>query len=153
MSAKIFKNRIPDSELSNDFKKDGETLHGGDLNRIVTVTKGGINYNAKLIESFLYGDNYKPFYHGNELDWQTEQYYITWGTVYWVREALNEVSGNKFLYTTRMKFNETTGEWEDMGIIDLSEFVTIPIDNDTIVRNENKEIMVSPNLTIDGGYL
>ena len=152
MSAKIFKNRIPDSVLSNDFKRDGETRHGGDLNHIVTATKGGINYNAKLIESFLYGDNYKPFYHGDEMDWQTDPRYITWGTVYWVRSALNETS-DEFYYVTRMKFNNSKGSWEDMGIIDLSEFVTLPIDNNTIVRNENKEIMVSPNLTIDGGYL
>jgi len=31
--------------------------------------------------------------------------------------------------------------------------VGTPIDNETIVRNENEEIMVNPNLIIDGGYL
>ena len=89
MDDKILRNRIPDSELSNEFKRDGETLYGGDLNRIVTVTKGGINYNAKLFESYLYGDEYRPFYHGNEVDWQTKEEYIGYGIVYWVRSILD----------------------------------------------------------------
>lgn len=119
MSDKIFKNRIPDSELSNEFKRDGETLHGGDLNRIVTVTKGGINYNAKLFESYLYGDDFKPFYHGNELDWQTNQDYITWGTVYWVRSVLNSVNGLPYVYVTKMQYNETSESWEEKEIIKI----------------------------------
>lgn len=117
MDDKILKDRIPESELSNEFKRDGETLYGGDLNRMVTVTKGGINYNAKLFESYLYGDDYRPFYHGNEVDWQTKDEYIDYGIVYWVRSVLDVLTGLPYVYVTKMEYNGTSESWVEKEII------------------------------------
>ena len=117
MDDKRLKYRISESELSNEFKRDGETLYGADLNRIVTVTKGGINYNAELFESYLYGDEYRPFYHGNEVDWQTKDDYIDYGIVYWVRSTLDVLTGLPYVYVTKMEYNGTSESWVEKEII------------------------------------
>lgn len=141
MAENKVRKRITETELPNTLKQDGEILYGEDINKLATILKGGVNANRAGFESYLHGDSYRPFYYGDDEGWSDLPELREYGEFFWIREKLDPISQENFLYITVMKLGET--KWEEVSNVNLKELI------ETVEELKTKERLKSSNISFE----